>query len=90
VFSVTESVHVPGARNYLVVGHEGPPQRIATALQQATAPAGFPAHLFTHLQRPSAWRRWQPAADGEVLTDARSSLGPLHERMYARLPPLPR
>ncbi|MCB9890032.1 MAG: fused MFS/spermidine synthase [Planctomycetes bacterium] len=82
VFGVVESYSVPGSRNILVVGYDGSPGSIAAALATSTRPDGCPELFWTRGTHPDAWQRHQPLTRGEVLTDDRSSLELLHERLY--------
>ena len=86
VFPCVESFRVARARNFLLFGHSGSPGRMPSALSRSRRPAGLSEKLWGHAMRPGAYRTWKGLPESECLTDLRSNLGKLHERIYGRLP----
>jgi len=87
VFPTVESFRVAGSRNFLVLAHDRKPGLLARSLARSKRPLGFPPALWQAGLVPEASKRWSALPAGQLLTDARSSLGRLHERLYNRLTP---
>lgn len=87
VFPTVESFRIAGARNFLLFAHARPAGRLARRLREARRPGGFPEWLWAQALRPGACRTWEALPEGRRLTDARSGLDRLHERIYSRLYP---
>ena len=86
VFDVCESYAVPRSRNFMVVAYNGAALRVPRSLRQATRPDSCPESFWTRAVDDLAWKRHAPADPTQLLTDDRSTLEGLHERIYARLP----
>jgi len=81
VFETVESFRVRDGRNYLVLAHRGSSE----VLGRGQRPAGVPERIWARARRDGTRKHWKALPEDRWLTDSRSLLGVLHERIYSRL-----
>ena len=86
VLPTVESFHMAGQRYFLLFAHNLETGRMQRSLASAKMPAGFPTKIWQQARHNGSCRTWDALPDDERLSDERSRLGRLHERVYARLP----